>query len=194
MVWMTSYTILWINPQLFEAWILCYTQSLKPLFCGGWGGIVMIRYSKVHVGEHKKRRGRIISLRSIATVCGNNIQLCYVILTSGITYYRIISAYLNSTVYKELFFFCFLRIKNTIHAPITTPIVFKIKSSTSVCLPRQKSWVTSISRVNPAPADMVFLTVSSLLKQIGHTIPTGMNIVIFPIMFIFQPSYRSTRK
>ena len=51
----------------------------------------------------------------------------------------IIPAYSDSTVYKELFFFCFLRIRNTIHAPITTPIVFKIKSSTSVCLPSKKS-------------------------------------------------------
>ena len=40
---------------------------------------------------------------------------------------------------KNYSFFCLLRIKNTIYAPIATPIVFKIKSSTSVCLPRQKS-------------------------------------------------------
>ena len=41
---------------------------------------------------------------------------------------------------------------------------------------------------NPAPISTVLPIVSSFLKQNDHTNPTGINIVILPMMFISHPS------
>ena len=80
------------------------------------------------------------------------------------------------------------------HAPIITPLVFNIMSSISVCLSGHSSWDSSIKIIKQIPANTVFLILSSLRKQIGHTIPTGINIAMFPIILISHPSYLSKRK
>ena len=78
-----------------------------------------------------------------------------------------------------------------INAPIANPVVLRRMSSISEQWSENGSCDISMSSEKAVPASKVFGKLFNFLKQTGQTIPTGMNMVMFPTIFTFHPSYLS---